>query len=47
MPANYVVGHGKAGDWKKDNLQKYLQNLVDDKAASDRYDSTRPDFLKK
>jgi predicted metal-binding protein len=47
MPTNYVVAHEKAGDWKKDNLQRYLQNLVDDKAASDRYDSTRPDFLKK
>jgi predicted metal-binding protein len=47
MPTNYIVAHGKAGDWEKDNLKKYLKNLVDDKAASDRYDSTRPDFLKK
>jgi predicted metal-binding protein len=47
MPTNYIVAHTKSGDWQKDNLQRYLQPLVDDKAASDRYDSTRPDFLKK
>jgi predicted metal-binding protein len=47
MPTNYIVAHEKAGDWKKANLQKYLEKLVDDKAASDRYDSTRADFLKK
>lgn len=47
MPTNYIVAHTKAGDWRKDNLQKHLEMLVDDKAASDRYDSTRPDFLKK
>jgi predicted metal-binding protein len=47
MPTNYIVAHEKAGDWRKDHLQHYLRNLVDDKAASDRYDSTRPDFLKR
>ena len=36
MPTNYIVAHEKAGDWRQGNLQQYLENLVDDKAASDR-----------
>jgi len=45
MPTNYIVAHEKAGDWRQGNLPRYLENLVDDEAASDRYDSTRADFL--
>ena len=46
MPANYITAHEKAGDWNKANLRKHLQIITDDKASSDRYDSTKPDFLK-
>jgi predicted metal-binding protein len=46
MPTNYIRGHEKAGDWGKGNLRKYLQNIVDDRSSSDRYDSTKSNFLK-
>jgi hypothetical protein len=46
MPSNYINAHTKAGDWERHNLQKYLEPLVDDAEASERYDSTRPNFLK-
>jgi hypothetical protein len=45
MPTNYITLHSRAGDWNE-KLQEYLQPLVDDPQASDRYDSTRPGFLK-
>jgi len=45
MPTNYITLHSRAGDWNE-KLQEYLQPLVDDPQASDRYDSTRPSFLK-
>jgi predicted metal-binding protein len=44
-PTNYITLHSRAGDWNE-KLQEYLQPLVDDPQASDRYDSTRPSFLK-
>jgi len=44
MPTNYIKAHRRAGDWTAKH-QQYLQPLVDDETASDRYDSTRPDFL--
>jgi predicted metal-binding protein len=47
MPQNYIDAHEKAGDWDRDDVQKYLKGLVEDKDASHKYDSTRPDFLKK
>ena len=46
MPTNYITVHEKAGDWEKGNLRKHLQIIVDDKASSNRYDSTNPNFLK-
>ena len=46
MPTNYVNAHTKAGDWERHNVQKYLEPLVDAAEASERYDSTRPNFLK-
>ena len=46
MPSNYVRLHARARDWP-DELHEHLQPLVTDNAASDRYDSTRSDFLKR
>lgn len=46
MPTNYVNAHRGAGDWDRCGVQKYLGPLTDDPEASDRYDSTRPGFLK-
>ncbi len=46
MPTNYINGHRAAGDWERCGAHRYLRPLVDDPKASDRYDSTRPDFLK-
>jgi len=47
MPQNYIDTHEKAGDWDRDDVRKYLKGLVEDREASQKYDSTRPDFLKK
>ena len=47
MPTNYIVAHQKAGDWERESFRKYLAILIDDEALSNRYDSTRPDFLKR
>jgi predicted metal-binding protein len=46
MPTNYVNAHLAAGDWDRCGVREYLEPLIDDPEASDRYDSTRPDFLK-
>jgi len=46
MPQNYVDAHEAMGDWDRDNVKKYLKSLVKDQKASEKYDSTRPDFLK-
>ena len=35
----------KASDWDRDNVRDYLNILVEDKKASEKYDSTRSDFL--
>lgn len=45
MPTNYITLHSHAGDWTGE-FRERLQPLVDDPRASDRYDSTRSDFLK-
>ncbi len=47
MPTNYIDAHEAAGDWNTANLREYLKPLVNDEEASIKYDSTRPDFLKK
>ena len=47
MPTNYIDAHEAAGDWNTTNLREYLKPLVNDEEASIKYDSTRPDFLKK
>jgi predicted metal-binding protein len=44
MPTNYIMLHSHADDWPQD-LEGFLGPLVNDAAASDRYDSTRPSFL--
>ena len=46
MPTNYIRAHLAAGDWDRYGAKKYLEPLMDDAEASDRYDSTRPDFLR-
>jgi len=46
MPTNYINAHLAAGDWDRCGVREYLELLTDDPEASDRYDSTRPDFLK-
>jgi len=45
MPTNYITAHERAGDWAPGH-RKHLEPLVDDPKASERYDSTRPGFLK-
>jgi len=46
MPTNYINAHLAAGDWDRCGVRECLELLTDDPEASDRYDSTRPDFLK-
>jgi predicted metal-binding protein len=46
MPTNYIKAHLEAGDWDRSGVTEYLPHLTNDPEASDRYDSTRPDFLK-
>jgi len=47
MPKNYIDAHKAAGDWNTDELRAYLKPLINDREASVKYDSTRPNFLKK
>jgi len=47
MPQNYIDAHEAAGDWDRAGVREFLADLVNDKEASLRYDSTRPDFLKR
>jgi len=47
MPQNYIDAHEEIGDWDKDKIREYLKSLVENREASLKYDSTRPDFLKK
>ena len=47
MPQNYIDAHEKAGDWDRDDVRRYLKGLVEDREASHKYDSTRPNFLQK
>jgi len=46
MPQNYVDAHRVIGDWKRDNVVEYVKPLIFDTKASEKYDSTRSDFLK-
>ena len=46
MPQNYIDAHENMGDSDRDNVREYLNKLVEDKKASEKYDSTRPNFLK-
>jgi predicted metal-binding protein len=46
MPQNYIDAHEKAGDWKRDGVEKYLNKITGDPAMAKKYDSTDPDFLK-
>ena len=46
MPQNYIDVHQAIGDWERDNVLEYVKKLVQNKQASHKYDSTRPDFLK-
>ena len=45
MPTNYITAHERVGDWTAEYRQ-HLKPIVGDAAASERYDSTRPGFLK-
>ena len=47
MPQNYVDNHGRIGDWDRDHAEEHMGNIAGDRAAAQKYDSTRPDFLKK
>jgi predicted metal-binding protein len=47
MPQNYIEVHNKIGDWKRDNVEKYVKPLTKDKKASLKYDSTQPDYYDK
>jgi predicted metal-binding protein len=46
MPQNYIEAHNNIGDWKRDNVEKYLKPLTQDQRASEKYDSTRSNYLK-
>jgi len=43
---NYIDAHQVIGDWKKDNLEEYVKPLTLDIKATQKYGSTRPDYLK-
>lgn len=45
MPTNYITAHERAGDWAAGH-RAHLAAIVDDREASERYDSTRPGFLR-
>jgi predicted metal-binding protein len=47
MPQNYIKAHNEIGDWKRDNVEDYVKPLIQDRKASEKYDSTRPDYLDK
>ncbi|TET72422.1 CGGC domain-containing protein [Candidatus Bathyarchaeota archaeon] len=47
MPQNYIDTHEEYGDWDRDGVRDYLKNIVGDREAALKYDSTQPDFLKK
>jgi len=47
MPQNYIDAHEEYGDWDRDGVRDYLKNVVGDREAALKYDSTQPDFLKK
>jgi len=46
MPQNYIDAHQIIGDWKRDNAEEYIEPIASDPLASQKYDSTRPDYLK-
>jgi predicted metal-binding protein len=46
MPQNYIDAHNNMGDWERDNIHDYLRGLVENRKASEKYDSTRSGFLK-
>jgi predicted metal-binding protein len=46
MPTNYIEAHLEAGDWQRGVVGKHITQLTNDQEASNRYDSTRKDFLK-
>lgn len=46
MPQNYVDAHQTIGDWKRDHVEEYVKPLISDPKASQKYDSTRPNYLK-
>jgi predicted metal-binding protein len=47
MPSNYIKAHTKAGDWKRDGADKWLEGITGSQENADKYDSTNPNFLKK
>ena len=47
MPTNYLKGHEKIGDWKRDKVEYLLKDVTKNKDDADKYDSTNPNFLKK
>jgi predicted metal-binding protein len=46
MPQNYINAHEEYGDWDRDGVRDYLKNVLGDREAALKYDSTQPDFLK-
>jgi hypothetical protein len=47
MPRNYLKGHEKIGDWKRDKADRWLSEITGNQDDADKYDSTKPNFLKK
>ena len=47
MPRNYLNGHGKTGDWRRDKVEKWLGEVAANQDDADKYDSTNPSYLKK
>lgn len=47
MPRNYLNGHERIGDWKRDEAEKWLGEITANQDDADKYDSTNPNFLRK
>ena len=47
MPRNYLNGHGKTGDWRRDEVEKWLGEVTANQEDADKYDSTNLSYLRK
>jgi len=45
MPQNYVDTHHAIGDWERDGVEEYVNPLISNAKASEKYDSTRSSYM--